>query len=214
MDLGNLICILQKDSPQSKIIKERCLCSKHRSSTGHHRVENPSRQTERAADMNRVDVSKLENLYIKCNTSETVSLFAGQGEDRFEFVVKHCLDAEAVNSIVSDVCCHVVDAETGEYKPELKDFYIRVAVLENYTNLTLPQDESRWRLVYGTPVFAMVTGHERRPVVFNGRDYDENMAIDIEQYEQILAAIDEKITYIIAHNAIIDVFTEKLLKLL
>lgn len=158
--------------------------------------------------MNRVDVSKLENLYNKCNSSETISLFAGQGEDKFEFVVKHRLDAEAVKRFVSEVCRCVADVETGEYKPELKDFYIRVAVLENYTNLSLPKDESRWRLVYGTPVFAMVTGHERRPVVFNGRDYDENMAIDIEQYECILAAIDEKIAYIIAHNAIKPVFTK------
>lgn len=146
---------------------------------------------------NRVSVSELERLYKRCNDKEILLLFVGEGEDRFDFEVKHRLSTNDATSIVTTVCDGVVDSTTGSYCPELKDYFLRVAVLKAYTNLTLPEGDRCWDLVYGTPIFAMVAGHDKRPVTFGGWEYDDNQVIDVEQYEQIVAAIDQKIAYLL-----------------
>lgn len=146
---------------------------------------------------NRVSVSELERLYKRCNDKEIFRLFVGEGEDRFDFEVKHRLSTNDSTSIVTTVCDGVVDSATGSYCPELKDYFLRVAVLKAYTNLTLPEGDRCWDLVYGTPIFAMVAGHDKRPVTFGGWEYDDNQVIDVEQYEQIVAAIDQKIVHIL-----------------
>lgn len=150
--------------------------------------------------MAKVKTSELEKLYNRYNGSEILSLSVNCGEGKFDFEVKHRLDADEMAKVVKEVCSGVVDNMTGTYRPEMKDYLLRKAVLKAYTNLTLPKGEKCWNLVYGTPVFAMVAGHERRPVFFNGREYDENMVIDVEQYEQIISAIDRRIAYIITQN--------------
>lgn len=148
----------------------------------------------------KVGVSELENLYQRYNDKETVILAVGEGKDKFEFEVKRRISAEDAARIVAAVWSGIYDAHTGSYKPELKDYFLRVAVLNAYTNLTLPEDGRCWNLVYGTPIFAMVTGHERRLVIFGGWEYDDNMVIDVEQYEQIIAAVDQKISYAIKRS--------------
>jgi len=148
----------------------------------------------------KISVSKLEELYEKYTDKATISLSVGSGEDKLGVVVKHRLSADEAENIVTTVCEGVVDRETGDYHPEWKDYCLRVAVLENYSNITLPRGDERWDMVYGTPVFAMITGHERRPVFFDGFEYDDNLVIDVEQYEQILAAIDQKIEYILRQH--------------
>lgn len=149
------------------------------------------------SNANRVSVSALENLYSRYNDKNAILLFVGEGEDQFEFEVKRRLSASDAANIVAAVCDGVVDSSTGSYRPELKDYLLRTAVLKAYTNLTLPEGERCWDLVYGTPVFAMVTGHDKRPVTFGNWEYDDNEVIDVEQYEQIVAAIDQKIAHIL-----------------
>jgi len=127
-------------------------------------------------------------------------LSVGEGENRFEFEAKHRLSACDAENIVATVCDGVVNAESDTYWPWLKDYFLRVAVLNAYTNLTLPEGRRCWDLVYGTPVFAMVTGHDKRPVTFDGLEYDDNEVIDVEQYEQIVAAIDQKIAYALSKS--------------
>lgn len=148
-----------------------------------------------------VETSALERVYEKYNNHEYQSLNIGSGEDRFTFTVKHRLSAEEMTNITEYVCSGVVDEASKRYHPELKDLYLRTAVIRIYTDICLPQDDSYLRLVYGTPIFAMITGHYRRPVAFDGRDYDDNMVIDVEQYEQIIAAIDQKIAYTLTRLA-------------
>ena len=147
----------------------------------------------------RVSVSELEELCEKSNAIKATTLPIGDRDDKFEFVVKHRLNAAEVTGIVDAVCRGVVDSETGVYHPELKDYFLRMAVVRTYTNIDLPNDERCWDLVYGTPIFAMVTGHENRPVMFDCWDYDDRV-IDVEQYEQILKAIDRKIDYTIMRS--------------
>lgn len=148
---------------------------------------------------NRVSVADMEALYEKCSVNKTATLSVGGRDGKFEFVVKRRLNAEEVSGIVETVCNGVVDAETGAYHPEFKDYFLRMAVIKTYTNIDLPDNDKCWNLVYGTPVFARVVGHENRTVIFEGRDYYDGM-IDVEQYEQILTAIDQKIAYAITHN--------------
>ncbi len=147
----------------------------------------------------RVSASDMEAFCEKCSVNKTTTLSVGDRDDKFEFVVKRRLNATEVSGIIKTVCDGVVDAETGTYHPELKDYFLRVAVIKTYTNIDLPDNDKRWNLVYGTPVFAMVVGHENRPVIFEGWDYDDRV-IDVEQYEQILTAIDQKIAYVVAHS--------------
>lgn len=148
-----------------------------------------------------LDTSALERIYEKYNSHEYQYLSIGIGDDKLTFTVKHRLNAEEMTSITEYVCDRVVNETMCEYHPELKDLYLRAAVIRTYTDICLPQDDSCLRFVYGTPIFAMITGHYSRPVVFDGRDYDDNMVIDVEQYEQIIAAIDQKITYTLARFA-------------
>ena len=146
---------------------------------------------------NRVSLSELESLYSRYNDKDTLLLFIGEGEYRFEFEVKRRLSVSDAESIVASVCDGVVGSADGSYRPEQKDYLLRVAALKAYTNLTLPEGDRCWDLVYGTPIFAMVTGHDKRPVTFGGWEYDDNKVIDVEQYEQIIAAIDQKIAHIL-----------------
>lgn len=46
----------------------------------------------------------------------------------------------------------------------------------------------------------MVTGHYKRPVIFDGIEYEDNEVIDVEQYEQILSAIDQKIEHLLEQS--------------
>lgn len=154
--------------------------------------------------MTKVKIVELEKLYDECNDREIISLSVGNGENKFSFEVKHRLSEKEVSDVVETVCRGVFDMETGTYRPELRDYFLRIAVLKAYTNLTLPKGAKSWNLVYGTPIFAMITGHDRRPIIFNGRDYDDNMVIDVEQYEQILAAIDQRITYAVIQKGMTD----------
>lgn len=145
--------------------------------------------------MARVKVSELEKLYEKYNEKTITTLSLGNEEDRFTFEVKYRLTEKEVADIVDMVCDETVDIRNRIYRPEMKDYFLRIAVLKTYTNLTMPKGANGWKLAYGTPVFAMVTGHERRPVIFDGYYYDDNMVIDVEQYEQMLCAIEAKIAY-------------------
>lgn len=149
--------------------------------------------------MGKVSVSHLETICREFNINNTTSITVGRDEKRVEIKVKRRLNMDDVTKLVSEVCEGVFDTNQKIYRPELQDFYLRKAVLEGYTNLDLPQNEECWELVYGTPVFAMVTGHDKRPVIFNGREYDDNLVIDTEQYEQIINAINLKISYVLNH---------------
>ena len=140
---------------------------------------------------------KLKELYERFNQpqSRTLHVDTGDGGDRFSFEVRHQIGIDEAEAIVDTVCDAVVEPQTGAYHPERKDYYLRRAVLKAYTDIGLPDGGECWEMVYGTPIFAMITGSDKHPVIFDCREYDDNRVIDIEQYEQILAAIEQKIAH-------------------
>lgn len=85
-----------------------------------------------------------------------------------------------VNGVVS-VC---INQETGAYNAEIKDFAIKMMVLENYANFTLPKNSERaYELIYRTEAYFKVK--ER---------------INPVQFDEICEAIDAKIEYILKSN--------------
>ena len=160
------------------------------------------RNIDKKIGSKKVEASKFESFYNKCEYNKPVRLTFGRDEDAFTFDVKRRLSAHEAEYIVTAVCHCVVDSETGTYRPWLKDYSLRVAVLETYTNLNLPHEdfEACWDLVYGTPIFAKITGNERQPVAFDNWEYDDNNIIDVEQYKQIVTAIDQLIDYTVRYG--------------
>lgn len=85
-----------------------------------------------------------------------------------------------VNGVVS-VC---VNQETGAYNAEVKDFAIKMMVLENYANFTLPKNSERaYELIYRTDAYLKVEEH-----------------INPIQFKEIREAIDVKIEHILKSN--------------
>ncbi len=149
---------------------------------------------------NKVDASALSTIYEGCSEIPVTCLTVGNGDNKLRIEVKYRLNADETAMVVDRVCGGVVDSETGSFRPDLKDYFLRLAVLETYTNLTVAEGAGSWNVAYGTPVFAMVTGHYKRPVIFGGIEYDDNDVIDLEQYEQILSAIDQKIEHLLEQS--------------
>lgn len=149
---------------------------------------------------NKVDASALSTIYEGCSETPVTCLTVGNGDKKLRIEVKYRLDADETAMVVDRVCAGVVDSGTGSFHPDLKDYFLRLAVLETYTNLTVAEDADSWSVAYGTPVFAMVTGHYKRPVIFGGIEYEDNELIDVEQYEQILSAIDQKIEHLLEQS--------------
>lgn len=139
--------------------------------------------------------------HIRCNAynyNKPILVSFHHGENELKLEVKRRLDACEVEYIVTAVSQCVVNPKTGVYRPWLKDYFLRMAVLETYTNLDFPDNfDACWSLVYDTPIFAKLTGNHKRPVTFRDWDYDDNDIIDAEQYEQILMAIEQMIAYAI-----------------
>lgn len=146
--------------------------------------------------MTKLTEKEINELYDAYNQSEMKAILLDTANGKLSINVKHRLTKYDVVHIVDYVTDGVVDKVHLGFHPENKNYCLRMAVLRAYTDIDIPDDENlRWRLAYGTPLFAMITGHENRPVKFEDRDYDDNMIIDVEQYEQVLAAIEQLIDF-------------------
>ncbi len=63
-------------------------------------------------------------------------------------------DTMSFTAAVVDMC---FNEDTGEYRPEIKDFLIRSAIVEYYTNLTLPSDiKERYEMVHSCDIVSFV----------------------------------------------------------
>ena len=144
--------------------------------------------------MSKRKLQELCKSYEKPNATLNVGV---EKSDSISFSVKYRLSKDEVERFVYNICDYVINADIGTFCLEMKDYYIRVETIKTYTDLDVQDESQWWNIVYGTPIYAMIVGSERRPVIFNGREYDDNLAIDTEQYEEMLDAIKQKIAYYI-----------------
>lgn len=88
---------------------------------------------------------------------------------------------EFVNSVVNS--CFSND-EISVYNPEVKDFAIKISILQKYTNFTLPKNsETKYELLYKTDVIPCVL-----------------KCINAEQFFEICTSIDKKIENVAQAN--------------
>jgi len=97
-----------------------------------------------------------------------------------EVSIKRRLGLYDMMTFVDSVVKTCFTGDDNKYTPEVLDFAIRCAVLESYANFTLPENvETRYDFVYGCDAYEFVAA-----------------AIDPDQFDLILDAIDEKIEHI------------------
>ena len=99
--------------------------------------------------------------------------------------IKKLLSLQEVFDFVNNVVGTCIDEESGGgYLSELKDFAIKMYVLEMYGNIELPADASeRYELIYSCDIFEKILEQ-----------------INMMQFDEIISAIDKKINYILKAN--------------
>ena len=126
---------------------------------------------------NKISINKLESTM----TNNTVS-FPMNGHPDIEVTVRRVLPLYDVMQFVADVVSTCVDADTGEYIPEVQAFAVRASVLTMYANFTLPKDpQKQYDLIYNTTAFQQVLD-----------------VIDRVQYDEIIYSINERIKHEVA----------------
>jgi len=98
-----------------------------------------------------------------------------------EVLVKSCLGLTETIGFVDSVASTVVDAETGDYHPELFDFAFGAMLLMYYTNIALPEDSGeQFELVCHTDLCFEVRKH-----------------LDNEELDSLRAAAELKIAHLV-----------------
>lgn len=117
------------------------------------------------------------------------------GGENIDIGVKSKLTVYEMLNLVDSVCTSVVDGVDGNYRPEMKDYFLRLAVIDAYTNISLPKGiEDCYSLVYGTDIFERITASEENPTMWYAQDYADAV-INMAQYKAMIEAIDNKIEY-------------------
>lgn len=116
---------------------------------------------------------------LEAATKETFSPIETFEWNGMEVVVKRTLSLGEVLGVVDGVVDVCFNPETGIYRPELKECAMRMMVLENYANFTMPSNpEKQYELVNNSGAFEAVYPH-----------------INQMQFQNMCMAIDEKISY-------------------
>ncbi len=98
--------------------------------------------------------------------------------------IKRTLSFAEMMGFISGVVAACYNAETGIYTPDVKSFAIKLMVLENYANFTMPSDpEKMYELIYCTDALDAVMPH-----------------INQAQFRETCDSIDERLDYITSVN--------------
>lgn len=101
-----------------------------------------------------------------------------------EVRIKKVISLKDMMAMVRDVASSCFAKDTHEYLPEIREFAIRMNVMEVYGNFRLPTNlEKRYDIVMRSGAFEMIMEH-----------------IDAAQYCSIIGAIDKKIANMAAAN--------------
>lgn len=101
-----------------------------------------------------------------------------------EIKVKKHLSMEEMLAFTDFVVNICFDSDNGEYRPEVKDYAVRAAMVKLYTNVELPEDtEIAYNVVYKTGVIKTIMQYASK-----------------SQFNAIIDAIDDKIAHRVAVN--------------
>lgn len=126
------------------------------------------------ANSSRISVNAFERVMKDTYTPETSFEWNG-----IEVTIQKTLSLKDAMSFVQNVVSMCFAEDTNEYLPDVKEFAIKVAVLDHYTNFTMPSNiEKKYALVYCTDAVEQVLVH-----------------INQMQYADLLLAINKKLEY-------------------
>lgn len=101
-----------------------------------------------------------------------------------EFVIQKALEMDEMLNFVDSVVRSCFDAATNEYRPEAKDFAVRVNIMTRYANVAMPNKvEHQYALAVCSGVVEMIMEHINRV-----------------QFNEMMRAIDAKIQNIASAN--------------
>lgn len=124
----------------------------------------------------KISVSEFERISKEIERIETVNWHGN------ELIIKKNLSLSEAMSFVQNVVDSCFD--NGVYRPELKEFAIKLNMINSYSNLSLPSNfERSYEYIYTTDICQTIK------LVISGRQYDE-----------LIRAIDEKISSLVAAN--------------
>lgn len=94
-----------------------------------------------------------------------------------DIVIKKTLSLKEMLEFVDGVTKSCFNEDTNAYRPEAKDFAIKISILERYANFNLPKNiEAKYDLIYQSDVISHIIPH-----------------INQEQYHEIISSINKKV---------------------
>lgn len=121
---------------------------------------------------------------------------SSDSKESSSFNVKYTLDFENAIRFVDDVVDICVDEETGEYKPELLDYMVKLSAIKYYSDYEMPSDvRESYDLIYKTDISEKVIQN-----------------INTEQFNNLVNAARSKIEF--KANYIINTVANKVAELI
>lgn len=129
--------------------------------------------------LKRISVNAFEKAVV--DTYVPFESFEWNGID---VLVKKTLSLKEMLEFVDGVTKSCFNEDTNAYRPEAKEFAIKIFVLEKYANFTMPKNiKSKYDLIYQSDIVSCVLKH-----------------VNIEQYNEIVSAINQKVNNIAQAN--------------
>lgn len=101
-----------------------------------------------------------------------------------DVLVKKTLPLKEMLEFIDGVTKSCFNEDTNAYRPEVKEFAIKIFVLEKYANFTMPKNiESKYDLIYQSDIVSCVLKY-----------------INMEQYNEIITAINQKVNNLAQAN--------------
>lgn len=129
--------------------------------------------------VNNVSVSAMDDIMKKTYINEEEVEWNGQ-----HFVILRSLDMSGMLEFVDSVVRSCFDKDTKEYRPEAKDFAIRLNVIKRYANMNIPSNvDHQYTIAVCSGVVEMIMEHINR-----------------SQFNEMMRAIDAKMNNLASAN--------------
>lgn len=106
------------------------------------------------------------------------------GWNGHKFIIRHALDMSGMLEFVDSVVRSCFDKDTKEYRPEAKDFAIRLNIMKRYANINIPSNvDHQYNIAVCSGVVEMIMEHINRG-----------------QFNEMMRAIDAKMSNLASAN--------------